>query len=384
MKKVLFIAYHNSENNNVQSTALVRRISQYEDFFSKQGFQIEYIVTKNNHVKIDTWNHKTLEIQISDYFRNKILNKLYVFFIMIFWGDIIGYSFYKNRKSIHTFLEGDYHLIISFFTPRGTIWLGSHLRKKLNTTWWVDLQDSLSDGLDDITLNIGMNWLKKKLAKADQIIHVSPEWATEDKNHIEKEIVYFRHCIPELPHALGNLSSINNSPAKIIYAGNIHFEAMNPTILANPLINFHKLIKLEYAGVAPIAQILSEMNIPLTMLGRLDKRQLHECYSAADIILILAWNKPGRKVIPSKFYEACAYKKPILIVGNDTGAFQSLFEEWGHPNVINDSEDKIEDALNGFINNNYERFFCVDKCLFPVSDQISFDRFLNNRLINHS
>jgi hypothetical protein len=384
MKKVLFISYHNSDNKNVQSTALVRRVSQYESFFKEKGFEIDYIITRNNEIDINNWSNRTLEISINKYFDNKFINKIYIFFIMVLYGDIIGYSFYKNRKKIYDFLEGDYHLIISFFTPRGTIWLGNRLKKKLNVTWWVDLQDSLIEGLEGYNLSIGIKWLKNKLSIADEIIHVSPEWANEDFKHIQKKIGYFRHCIPELGLVSKRVQKKSNSSVKIIYAGNIHFNAMDPTVLASPLTKFKNRIEFQYAGIDPIAETLIKMNIPVKKLGHLEQEQLNEAYIQADVILILAWNKEGRKVIPSKFYEACAYKKPIIIVGHDTGAFQVLFKEWGHPNVINDSESMVEEALNGFLNNNLNNFFCIENCMYPISDRNSFVKYLDNLLIKHS
>lgn len=382
MKKVLFIAYHNSQNKNIQSTALVRRIEQYEHFFLEKGYKIDYITTKNEDLNISKWENNTLEIPLVKYLKNELLNKFYTFFIMLVWGDQIGYSFFKNRKKILAFIDDDYDLIISFFTPRGTIWLGEYLKRRLNITWWVDLQDSLVDGLRSHNVPVGIYWLKRKLALADQIIHVSPEWSREDGKRIHKSIKTLRHCIPngiDLP-----LTSLTNKfPEKILfYAGNIHFNAMQPELLAKSLQKFQKEISFHFAGEGRNLDLLIQKDIPTVDLGYLDKYQLERSYLEADIIVLFAWSKKGRLVIPSKFYEACAFKKPILVVGEDSGAFRALFKEWGHPDVVNDTEEKVMATIESFLKGENEGLFCIENCTAPVSDQKGFNRFFENLLEN--
>ncbi len=380
MKKVLFIAYHNSQNKSIQSTALVRRIDQYESYFLERGYKIDYITTKNESLDLVVWDNRTLEIPLVKYLNNEILNKINTFFVMLIWGDRIGYSLYKNRKEILSFIEDDYNLIISFFTPRGTIWLGEYLKKKLKITWWVDLQDSLVDGLKSHNIPVGIPWLKRKLALADEIIHVSPEWSQEDSERINKKIKTFRHCIPnitESDHPF-RLDSSQSPKIKLFYAGNIHFYAMEPELMSESLHHFENQIDFYYAGESRTSDILRKMAIPTIDLGYLDKDQLQKAYEEADIIVLFAWTKSDRLVIPSKFYEACAFNKPILVVGKDSGAFHDLYKEWGHPNVVNDTEGKVLETIGSYINGKNEGLFCIENCTSPVSDQKGFYKFLDN------
>lgn len=382
MKKVLFLAYHNPQNKNIQSTALVRRIEQYEHFFLEKGYKIDYITTKNEDLNISKWENNTLEIPLVKYLKSEILNKFYTFFIMLVWGDQIGYSFFKNRKQILAFIDDDYDLIISFFTPRGTIWLGEYLKKRLNTTWWVDLQDSLVDGLRRHNVPVGIYWLKRKLVLADQIIHVSPEWSREDGKRIHKGIKTLRHCIPNYIETTQSTLTNEFSEKKLFYAGNIHFNAMQPELLSKSLQNFQQKIGFYFAGEDRTSVILKKMQIPTVDLGYLDKYQLQKSYQEADIIVLFAWSKKGRLVIPSKFYEACAFKKPIMVVGEDSGAFRSLFKEWGHPDVVNDTEEKVMATIESFLNGGNDGLFRIENCTAPVSDQNGFNRFFENLLEN--
>ena len=78
MKKVLFLAYHHPSNKNSQSTALVRRIEQYQHVFERLGWQIDYIVTANKDIPIKkSKNQRVLEVPIHDYIPNKFLNKIF-------------------------------------------------------------------------------------------------------------------------------------------------------------------------------------------------------------------------------------------------------------------------------------------------------------------
>ncbi|MDO9551457.1 hypothetical protein [Rhodonellum sp.] len=384
MKKVLFIAYHNPQNKNIQSTALVRRIEQYEHFFLENGYKIDYITTKNEDLNLSLWDNRTLEIPLIKYLKNEILNKIYTFFIMLVWGDQIGYSFFRNRKKILAFIDDDYDLIISFFTPRGTIWLGEYLKKKLNKPWWVDLQDSLVDGLRSHNIPVGIHWLKRKLSLADQIIHVSPEWSEEDSKRINKSIKTLRHCIPNTIEATKPSFPLRNEglEKRLFYAGNIHFYAMQPELLSKSLERFEDQIGFYFAGEDRTSNVLREMEIPTVDLGYLDKQQLQESYHEADIIILFAWSKKGRLVIPSKFYEACAFRKPIMVIGKDSGAFHALFKEWGHPDVVNDTEEKVLATIQSFLNGKKDGLFYIENCTAPVSDQNGFYGFLTNLLKN--
>lgn len=385
MRKVLFIAYHHPKNKSIQSSALVRRISQYHKFFESSNWEIDYIITENkNRSEIDFGLDRVLQIEVQEYLHNKILNKIFIFFVMLLFGDIIGYSFYLRRQEISSFIRKDYDLVISFFTPRGTIWLGNHIKNKFKMPWWVDVQDSLDEGLSGSNLNFGINWLRNKLRLADQIIHVSPEWKDLDETRILREILVQRHCIPdpvEKSHLLDGLF-LNDGQAKVklFYGGNIHFQAMSPELLkpamGNPDFVFY------YAGLKDVYIELINLGLEFTELGVLDERSLISGYQNSDIILIFAWNNAERQVIPSKFYEACAFGKPILIVGKDSGSFKKLFEEWGHPNVVLETEEQVSLALENYSNGDFSGLFLPSNCSNELSTKAQFTGFLNALIEN--
>lgn len=381
MRKVLFLAYHHPKNSNSQSAALVRRIGQYQQFFEKKKYVIDYITIENkvnHHVSLE--NDRVLQVELKEYFENKILNKLFTLFLLYRFGDIIGYSFFIQRKKIDKFLRNDYDLMISFFTPRGTIWLGNELKKKFKMTWWVDIQDSLDEGLTKKNYSIGMNWLKNKLKSADFLIHVSPEWKALDEGRIEREILVHRHCIPDQSKRSNVLDSFFAEDAanriKLFYAGNIHFHAMRPDLLKSSMND--PGFKYYYAGSEGVYEELRNLGLDFTELGQLNEASLISAYQNTDIILIFAWTHPDRQVIPSKFYEACAFNKPIMIVGKDSGSFQVLFEEWGHPNVILETEEQVVFALENYFRGDLSNLFLATNCTNALSDKAQFSKFLNN------
>lgn len=379
MKKVLFIAYHHPKNKNSQSTALVRRISQYQKFFETKNWEVDYIVSENSECPdVDFGKGRVLQVKHQHYFQNRILNKIFIFFVIFFFGDIIGYSFFLRRKEIDSFLREDYDLVISFFSPRGTIWLGNQIKRKIKKPWWVDVQDSLDEGLSKDNFRLGMNWLKKKLKSADKIIHVSPEWKMLDENRIRKEILVQRHCIPDPAERSNQLDSFfsgdSKNKTKLFYAGNIHFQAMSPHVLKSSMNN--STCRFYYAGSSVIYEHLINLGLEFINLGRLEEIKLNSAYQNTDIVVVFAWNTNARQVIPSKFYEACAFHKPILIVGKDSGSFERLFNEWGHPNVVLETEEQVSIALEKYSKGDLSSLFIVSNCTKELSDKAQFTGFL--------
>lgn len=381
MKKVLFIAYHHPKNKSSQSAALVRRIGQYHQFFEKKNWEIDYIITQNEkQADVDFGQSRVLQVKLKEYFSNKLFNKIFTFFVLLVFGDFVGYSFFMKRKEISNFLREDYDLMISFFTPRGTIWLGNRIKNKMNMPWWVDVQDSLDEGLFKHNLKLGISWIKNKLKSADQIIHVSPEWKILDEARIKKKIIVQRHCIPDPPDKTHLSASIYNNEAKnkikLFYGGNIHFQSMNPELL-KPVFDRSNYC-FYYAGYPTVYQELLNKGLSFIYLGMLDEERLINAYQNSDIIIIFAWNNSERQVIPSKFYEACAFDKPILIVGKDSGSFNGLFKEWGHPNVVLESNEDVSLALEKYSKGDFSSFFLASNCLNELSDRTQFSNFLNS------
>jgi len=383
LKKVLFIAYHHPNNKSNQSTAIVRRIGQYHEFFESINWEIDYIVTRNSdRPDVGFGNARVLQVEHQEYIPNRILNKIFMFFVILVFGDIVGYSFYLKRNEISSFLRTDYDLVISFFTPRGTIWLGNKIKSKLKKPWWIDVQDSLDEGLAKHNFIFGINWLRNKLKPADHIIHVSPEWKTLDEKRVQKNILVQRHCVPDPVERIKLLDDFflnaAKSKIKLFYGGNIHFQAMSPELLKPAMENANNVFY--FAGSDIVFNGLVNLGLNFKKLGLLDQENLISAYQNSDIIIIFAWNNQGRQVIPSKFYEACAFNKPILIVGKDSGSFNTLFKEWGHPNVVLETKEEVVMALKNFESGDLSNLFLASNCTNGLSDKKQFTGFLNSLL----
>lgn len=382
MREVLFFSIHHPDLCIPQTASLVRRVGQYEQYFKEKGFEVQYItVNDKNFLNKKKPNNLILNIPLIPYFKNKYINKIFVLIITYLFGDIYGYSLFKKRKQIFNRISPSTKLCISFFTPRGMIGIGAWVKKRFNVLWVVDLQDSLDEGLSSNNYKIGFSFLRKNLKFADEIIHVSPEWATLDSKRIGKKISVFRHVIPN--NNFQNLEKSNLffdlNKTSIVYAGNIHFDQMKVQLL-NVLKEF-KNINFYYAGNQEVSQELQKRGVSNTHVGYLNFSELNSFYTQSDIIVVFAWYSSDRKVIPSKFYEACSFKKPILIIGPDSGAFSILFEDWGHPNVVCDTTSKIREALIGFEKNDLSNFFILENCASPGSTLSSFYNFLDLKLL---
>ena len=349
-------------------------------FFKEKGWDVDYITIKENenNKKKSRPSNLLFEVPVVPYFSNRFLNKLFVLMITIFYGDIYGYSLYKKRREIFNLIDPRIDLCISFFTPRGMIGLGYTLKKKMKIPWLVDLQDSLDEGLNQNNLLIGLLWLKKKLKVADTIVHVSPEWAELDSKRIGKIISVFRHVIPNDDHKIqdGKIQFFNSNKISMVYAGNIHFGPMEVEIIK--VVEEFDDVSFFFAGNENVSRELEKRGVSNKYVGYLEAAILASFYKQASIIVIFAWYTPNRKVIPSKFYEACTYNKPILIIGQDSGAFEILFEEWGHPFVVCNTSQKVKNAIEGYKIGDYSKFFLLEQCSNKVPTLSGFNQFLNS------
>jgi hypothetical protein len=103
--------------------------------------------------------------------------------------------------------------------------------------------------------------------------------------------------------------------------------------------------------------------ISVNSLGWLNSQKYSEVILKSSCILVVPWSLKTRQVIPSKFYELCSYNKPIWIIGNCTGSFDILLNEWGHPKILFDDLGYQEDVLNLAQDGNYIKMFNIENCL---------------------
>lgn len=386
MKTALFIAYNSPFNYTSSTAALVRRVEHYAKVFRKAKFEIDLITVsahdQNNkqlsYCNSDTFFRKVYYLKASKHKKNSVVRKFFTLLDSASIGDYTSRSFLRFEYLYPSF-KFDYSNVVSFFTPRGPIELGYRFKVKYNPFWIIDYQDTYDEGIPRHLFYLNLFWSRRRAKKADLRIHVSKEWAKRDSKLLRVPFEYFRHIV-NLIREEEFFKGARNYHRKIllIYAGHIHFDAMNVELLDRAVSDISSYIIFDYAGVTETYKMLGELwkNVPLRYNGFLKKDELFQLYKKSDIIVVFAWENTKRQVIPSKFYEACSFGKPILIIGNDSGAFKVLFEEWGHPDVICIRPDEVSRALIAYRNGNDEFLFTLDKCSHPISSMVNFEKFL--------
>jgi hypothetical protein len=261
----------------------------------------------------------------------------------------------------------------------------------LKTPWTADLQDPIYDGISKSSIFLSRIWIRRILRTAQSVAQVSPEWASENGKDLGIAFNCIRHAIPEpvrepLIPKIPDLVAQHEDCIKVFYGGSISKEIQSLTVLKATLsaakaaaIN----VKVFMAGNAVAYNYfkyeLGEDSV--IHLGWLNLQQMNEYIFACDCTLVIPCSHE-LVCIPSKFYELCSYPKPIWVIGNDTGAFTSLFEEWQHPQIpFHDIEFQLSLLRKANIERNFDGFFTLNKCkgkyLFASGLGEQFERIID-------
>lgn len=384
-KRLLIFAWEYHGYHSDRGSALSRRVSQVAESFNLNGWEV--IVIHKDHrnecngnpfLKSQEKDGLTriavkLERDIEDFNKIVFVRKFETLYYITFFGDR---SYYWANEVIANFdkfgidVNPDY--IISFYTPRVTLYLGKYFSKKLGIPWIADLQDPIYQGISRMSRFFCKLWIKNVLKTAKSIVQVSPEWAENDGKEINRSIATIRHAVPT-----DNVKIDSNFDTEFKKHYGNAFNVFYGGSLSPKIQSLDKLKKLvEYANSINIKiNILIAGNqtsyIPFKEklgekvaihLGWLDAIQMNEYIYNCNCTLVIPWSK-NKIGIPSKFYEFCSYNKPIWVIGDDIGGFNSLLNEWKHPKIlINDLEYQKKAFLAAVNNNDYSYMFNMTNC----------------------
>ena len=359
--------------------ALSRRIRQVAEDFEKNGWlaivihrdQREECGTAPFVVKTEPSGVQRIVVRsvknVSDYSKFALLRKLQTFYYVAFHGDR-SYGWANNViKYFDKFSIAKPDLIISFFTPRAPLFLGHYFGAKLHTPWIADLQDNFDHGISQVLMPENKRWTKKILATAHAVVHVSTEWAATDGKMLELSIKTIRHAVPGVA-ASSNTVKDPSQPFTIFYGGSLSEQDQSLYVLKkviNGMEAFPRPAELLVAGTTPTYESFHRAlgdAITIKNLGWLNKEDYNAQLVSCDCSLVIPWSTPPRQVVPSKFYELCGYGKPIWIVGNDTGGFACLLEEWKHPAIAPANIGFQQKALLAAINGDFSMMFNMENC----------------------
>jgi len=383
-KRLLIFSWEYNGYHSVQGTALSKRPRQVAESFATNGWDVT-VVHKDHRAecggaafRINTETngikrivvHATGDTAITR--SNPLSRKLETLYYLTFHGD----RTYKWAKDVIANFNGfginekpDY--ILSFFSPRVPLFLGDHFSHKLGVPWLADIQDPIYEGVSKKSWPFCRAWMKSVLKSAHGIAHISPEWAAIDAGRLGLKVNTIRHAVPSkvsLANYAGDerFQREHGGNFNVFYGGSISPDIQSLALLKTVIARAEQKgihIKVLLAGNENAYNLFSAGlgADSVRHLGWLSPEEMNRYIANANCTLVIPWSKE-RVGIPSKFYELCSYPKPVWIIGNDLGAFNSLLKEWQHPEIKIDSAEYQEEAVLTAVRNDYSMMFNLDSC----------------------
>lgn len=378
VKNLLIIAYEYQGYHSKQGTALARRTKQVAESFAQNGWNVTAIHKDQlNESGILAFSDKiepsgvrriavkSLEHVKGFWERNPLTRKLYTIYCLAFKGD----RTYKFGEAVLNCYDRlgiqDIDLLITFYTPRGTIYAGNTLASKKGLVWIADIQDPFREGIKSgFSTRLSYRWIGKALKVAKAIVHVSPEWAKEDGTNIHRNINVIRHAIPEQV-----LLPVTQPYAKftILYAGSLDQRMQSVDTLNEVFgkLDHPELVKMIIAGNDGVYDYFRQnitADVEIENAGWLQYQDYQRLVGNVDCCLVVPWWTNERVGIPSKFFDLCQFNKPVWIIGRDSGAFASLLAEWGHPPIPTGDVTFQVSALQKAMKNDFSGMFNIQSC----------------------
>ena len=388
-KRLLILAWEYYGYHSERGTALSRRVRQVAESFHMNDWEVTVIHKDHRNecqgtsfiVNQESNGIKRISVKlerdIEDFNKIVFIRKFETLYYITFFGDR---SYYWANEVISNYdkfgINDKQDYIISFYTPRVTLFLGKHFSKKLGVPWIADLQDPIYQGISNVSKFFCKLWVKNVLRTAKSVIQVSPEWANKDGKQIGRNIYTIRHAVPEDNFKTASSFDLEfkkqyGNDFNIFYGGSLSIRIQSLDMLKE-VIGYAKSIGLKInvfvAGNQSAYESFRDKLGPEVAihLGWLTPEKMTTYIYNCNCTLVVPWSK-YKIGIPSKFYEFCSYMKPVWIIGDDTGGFTSLLEEWKHPQIlINDIEYNKKILLSAVKENNYSGMFNISNCKGPI------------------
>lgn len=294
--------------------------------------------------------------------QNPILRFIKTYYQLLYLGDWSGIWAIQSFERLKNVIDPP-HIILSFFTPRGPLFLGKLLGDYWNVPYVFDFQDEWDQGLRNDQRFLARFWMKRVVKKARHLVHVSPEWAKRDSKQLDKAFMTLRHAVPESKSATHKMGS---DKFVMLYVGSIDRDNQDIESFLSAITRFSnkKNIIFQYAGHQSTSEHLKGIikGIEYEYLGWLDQDTLDHYVSNSTTLLLFGWRSATRVVVPSKLYYYMSFDKPILIVGKDSGSLMKLLHDWHHSKCIHEDADRIEEVILEGTNSDYTNYLIPGNC----------------------
>ncbi|HET8685300.1 MAG TPA: hypothetical protein VFM18_01400, partial [Methanosarcina sp.] len=297
---------------------------------------------------------------------NKFLNKLRTFYQLARFGDFSG----EWHEQVSTAIQSSQiqvDVAVSFFTPRGPLYSAYKLKKRFRFKSIFDLQDPYHEGLTgSMSRMVLKNGFKRVMRSADVVFCVNKEWSRELEVDFGIKATYLPHVIEPRVQLSSSSSASVEDKVVFFYSGSLEEDLQDPALFFQSLdrlanTGLYNEIEFRYAGNESKHKYFSA-NLPqgirYTFLGWLSKEALYHEISSADILCVFPiTSRTYKTCIPSKFYEFCRFEKPIMIIGDDTGAFADEMGEDFAKQFVLRSERQFIERMQAYAATGKHKFF---------------------------
>lgn len=271
------------------------------------------------------------------------------------------YSFYKGAKVLTA--ENDYDIVFATSSRLFTAFLGARISRKKRTPLYLDIRDLFVDTMSNILPSMVV-WLSRPFLS---IIESYTFTSAKKINLVSKGFLpYFKKRYPAIPLSFftngidkefiqASLDhDTNRAPScsiNVLYAGNIGEGQGLHKIIPQMADRLKKRIHFKVIGGGGLIQKLRDEIASLGLVNvelvpPMGRESLLKEYAKTDVLFLhLNDYEAFRKVLPSKFFEYGAMKKPILA---GVSGYSKEFVKSEISDCAVFSPTNIEDAVKKF------------------------------------
>lgn len=375
--QILFLCWEYEGYNAPQTAALVRRPRYFAEALFNDGFHVTILFSCPQQVDSEIVNAAGGRLRLVSVpgvkqviSSNRLVNKLRTTYQLARYGDFSGEWHAQVAEKIES-LQLRFDVVVSFFTPRGPLYSAYRLKEKYTFKSIFDLQDPYHEGLTGrLSRMVLKRFFRRIMRSADAVFCVNKEWSRELEADFGIKATYLPHVIEPMVE----LKSPDVIPVhdKIVffYSGSLEEDLQDPGLFFHCLERLqasclYREVEFRYAGNESKHRFFSThlpRGIRYTFLGWLSKEDLYRAISAADILCVFPiTSRTYKTCIPSKFYEFCRFPKPIMIIGNDTGAFADEMGEAFDRQFVWRSEGQFMESMQAYARLGRSDFFQADE-----------------------
>jgi glycosyltransferase involved in cell wall biosynthesis len=395
-RRLLIVAWEYPGVNSQQGSALARRVGQLARGFARHGWRVDVLHNAHDREPPSPAESSGLvslyAVRAANtgtpHHRARLTRRLTTAWYAARYGDRSEQWARIARRKLGEFDGRPPSVVIGCFTPRGPLSVARTAAERWHVPWIADLQDPALEGASRHLQPLVAGWMRRTLRSAFAVVQVAPEWARTDSLVLERPVMTLRHAVPAVARMLKVSSRSSADRFVLLYSGSIikGHQSPDPLMQALARLNEHtgRSIVLEVAGAEGTIEAFREClprkgaNAWFRPLGWLGTEELSAAMQRAHCLVLVPSREAGRPVVPSKLYEYMAFDRPVLVAGSDGGGLDSLYEEWGHPNVTCTSADSIALALDAARSGDASMLLRRADCTHPPMEESQLiDRYVS-------